>query len=72
MPQPTNATVSPAKTGSGYYVDHYPKCANCGRLLYGSGFEERVAGAVYEFCSDWCRDWHLAHHLKESRATAER
>jgi 5-oxoprolinase (ATP-hydrolysing)/N-methylhydantoinase B len=41
---------------SGYYVEKYLKCANCGLLLYGEGIRARADDARL-FCSDWCVRW---------------
>lgn len=38
---------------SGYYIEKYLKCANCGVLIYGNG--TRKEQALY--CSDWCVQW---------------
>lgn len=43
---------------TGYYIERYIKCDNCGVLIYGDGIADRheQAGDMI-FCSDWCRAW---------------
>ena len=44
---------------SGYYIEKYVKCENCGVLVYGEGLKSQSADnpdAV--FCSEWCVRWY--------------
>lgn len=43
---------------TGYYIESYVKCGNCGVLVYDDGvtstnpaFQETI------FCSNWCIEW---------------
>lgn len=43
---------------TGYYIESYVKCANCGVLIYDDGIT--VSDPALQdmiFCSDWCREW---------------
>ena len=43
---------------TGYYIEAYIKCANCGVLVYDDGVRSSKAGLEGQiFCSDWCVDW---------------
>ena len=43
---------------TGYYIERYIKCGNCGVLVYDEGVRssDPKLADVY-FCSDWCVDW---------------
>lgn len=44
---------------SGYYIESYSKCDNCGVLLYDDGIkpaDEALSELV--FCTQWCVAWH--------------
>lgn len=51
-----------------YYIDHYDKCENCGKLLYGDGFTARVDDKDRLFCSEWCLDWYRQRRSRQARA----
>ena len=43
---------------TGYYIERYIKCGNCGVLVYDEGVkasDPKLEGET--FCSDWCVDW---------------
>ena len=43
---------------TGYYIERYVKCGNCGVLVYDEGVkasDPKLDGQT--FCSDWCVDW---------------
>ena len=43
---------------TGYYIERYVKCSNCGVLVYDEGVRSSTPGledAV--FCSRWCSAW---------------
>ncbi len=43
---------------TGYYIERYVKCGNCGVLVYDDGVtsaDPRFKDVT--FCSDWCVDW---------------
>lgn len=42
---------------SGYYVESYVKCANCGLLIFKDQLDRTIDGAPKLFCSSWCADW---------------
>ncbi len=43
---------------TGYYIESYVKCGNCGVLVYDDGVvADRKDLAGVTFCSDWCVDW---------------
>jgi N-methylhydantoinase B len=43
---------------SGYYIEKYLKCANCGLLIYGDGVSAGAAGDGRRlYCSEWCVKW---------------
>jgi hypothetical protein len=44
---------------SGYYIEQYVKCDNCGVLIYRDeklSTDPAQTGLV--FCTEWCIDWH--------------
>ena len=43
---------------TGYYIEAYIKCGNCGVLVYDEGVRTTKAGLEdMTFCSDWCVSW---------------
>jgi N-methylhydantoinase B len=42
---------------SGFYVEQYIKCANCGKLIFSDGIDIERNGRPAIFCSDWCITW---------------
>lgn len=43
---------------TGYYIERYVKCHNCGVLVYDDGVtsdEPELAEMI--FCTDWCKTW---------------
>lgn len=43
---------------TGYYIEAYIKCGNCGVLVYDDGVRAEHADLTGEtFCSDWCVSW---------------
>lgn len=46
---------------SGYHVERYVKCANCGELIFRDGIKLNGTTARNTvFCSQWCIDWFSA------------
>lgn len=44
---------------SGYYLEAYVKCANCGVLIVSrAGGGTRRARPAQLYCSPWCEQWH--------------
>jgi 5-oxoprolinase (ATP-hydrolysing)/N-methylhydantoinase B len=43
---------------SGYYLEAYVKCANCGVLIVTRGPGARRSAPPPAYCSAWCEDWH--------------
>ncbi|MGB1884582.1 MAG: hypothetical protein ACPHUF_11810 [Gammaproteobacteria bacterium] len=51
---------------SGYYIEKYVKCENCGVLVYHEGVEHpNVSDADDVFCSQWCVAWYDAKQRGE-------
>ncbi|MGE4248986.1 MAG: hydantoinase B/oxoprolinase family protein [Parvibaculaceae bacterium] len=50
---------------SGYHVERYVKCANCGKLIFAGGIARDVTGASARFCSQWCIDWLVAREARQ-------
>ena len=43
---------------TGYYIEAYIKCGNCGVLVYDEGISSaRAELDEVTFCSDWCISW---------------
>lgn len=43
---------------TGYYIERYVKCDNCGVLIYDDGVPpNEPARQGMLFCSAWCREW---------------
>lgn len=43
---------------TGYYIESYIKCGNCGVLVYDEGVTSTRADLDgVTFCSDWCISW---------------
>lgn len=43
---------------TGYYIESYIKCGNCGVLVYDDGItSDNPDLADQIFCSDWCVEW---------------
>jgi len=43
---------------TGYYIESYVKCGNCGVLVYDDGVtspRDDLKDVI--FCSDWCISW---------------
>lgn len=52
---------------TGYYIEAYVKCDNCGVLIYGEGVKARADGLEdLIFCSDWCTQWKAARARGET------
>ena len=42
---------------SGYFIESYVKCANCGVLIYEDDPKIGSPDGGEVYCSDWCREW---------------
>jgi hypothetical protein len=42
---------------SGFYIERYIKCANCGVLIYQRADQELLTEDGETYCSPWCIDW---------------
>jgi N-methylhydantoinase B len=42
---------------SGFYVEEYVKCTNCGELIYKDSIQHEREGRIVVFCSHWCVEW---------------
>ena len=48
---------------TGYYIEEYIKCSNCGELIYDLKKHPPRGRKQEVFCSDWCEKW---RELRES------
>lgn len=53
---------------SGYYLEAYVKCANCGVLIVARGAGARRSAPPRAYCSAWCEDWHAKRLAELGRA----
>lgn len=51
---------------SGYYIEKYVKCENCGVLVYDEGLTRDGAPSETVYCSEWCVAWHAAREGGEA------
>jgi N-methylhydantoinase B len=42
---------------TGYYIERYLKCDNCGILIYKDPIKVAIAEGDKLYCSDWCQQW---------------
>jgi hypothetical protein len=42
---------------TGYYIERYVKCDNCGELIYGTPIVASDGKGGGGYCSEWCREW---------------
>ena len=52
---------------TGYYIEQYVKCSNCGELIYDTKKHPPRGGNQSVFCSDWCAKWRQLRDSGESR-----
>lgn len=53
---------------SGYYLEAYVKCANCGALIVTRGPGARRSTPPPAYCSTWCEAWHAKRLAELGRA----
>jgi len=42
---------------TGYYIERYVKCDNCGVLIYKEPVKVATPAGESAYCSDWCKEW---------------
>ena len=52
---------------TGYYIEEYIKCSNCGELIYDPTKHPERGRKEEVFCSDWCAEWRRLRESGESK-----